>query len=57
MDKNLISGAELAELLGVSRGTVYNWTKSGLLTQFVRVGPKLIRYKIPEAIDELSGKI
>ena len=48
-----LSTKELAEFFDVTPRTVQNWVRSGIVTKFVRIGPRRIRFLDPEAIDEI----
>ena len=43
--EKLLDDRDLAELLKVSVETPADWRKSGLGPAYVRIGPRLIRYK------------
>ena len=48
MDKpvpQLFRDKELAAMLGISRATVWNWTKAGKLPAPVKLGPRVTAWK------------
>ena len=48
-----LSTKELAQEFGVTVRTVQNWVKSGVVTKFERIGPRRIRFVVPDALDEI----
>ena len=52
-DTKYMTTKELADELEVTPRTVQNWVKSGIVTKFVRIGPRRIRFVIPDALDEI----
>lgn len=46
--EKLLDDRDLADVLKVSPETPADWRKSGIGPAYVRVGPRLIRYKLSE---------
>ena len=56
--KALLTAQEVAEYFGVTRQTVYNWIKSGLLPEPIKLG-RLSRWRlvdIEQRLEKLKGE-
>lgn len=51
-----IRANELARLLGISRATVWNWTKDGRLPKPVKLSPHVTAWKASEVAKAIEAR-
>ena len=51
MTTDTMSTKELADYLEVAIQTLFRWRQSGYGPAYMRVGPRLIRYKVSDVMD------
>jgi excisionase family DNA binding protein len=54
--EQLCTRAELATRLGVSPGTIYNWTRWGQIRSH-KLGPRQVRYVLAEVKEDLGIEV
>lgn len=51
MTTDTMSTQELADYLEVAPQTIYRWRQSGYGPAWIRVGPRIIRYKVADVME------
>ncbi len=46
--KQLLNDREVAEFFGVGRGTIWAWSRNGILPPPVAIGPRVKRWRISD---------
>lgn len=54
--EDLITTKELADRLGIARGTVQNWRSQKSGPPYKRIGAKAIRYRLKDVLRWMEGK-
>jgi predicted DNA-binding transcriptional regulator AlpA len=56
MDRMLLRPAEVSDAIKVSQNSLCAWRKKGIGPGFVRLSPRVIRYRPEDIVEYLQGK-
>ena len=50
MEKLLVTPAETAELLGITRSTLYRWRREPEFPKAIQLGPQAVRFRVADIL-------